>query len=121
MDNKDIFDYMDEIKDAWHSELRSSRAFYYLIFLFGANIFFQKLFNVVAILSRIDFKALKLNSSILIALGAIIAPVVGIGALLYLLMSKIVFEYRKEQFMKSFTGKDIEEFLAKIREKNKDD
>ena len=122
MNNKDIFDYMDEIKDAWHSELRSSRALYYWIFLFWANMFFQKLFDAVAILSRIDFKTLKLNSSVLIALGTTIAPVVGIGALLYLLKSKIVFEYRVEHFTKSITEKDIEELLAKIIEQhNKDD
>ena len=122
MNNKDIFDYMDEIKNAWHSELRSSRAFYYWIFLFWANMFFQKLFDAVAILSRIDFKALKLNSGVLIALGTTIAPVAGIGALLYLLKSKIVFEYRVEHFTKSITEKDIEELLATIIEQhNKDD
>lgn len=121
MNNKDIFDYINKIKDAWHSELRSSRVLYYWIFLFWANMFFHKLFDTVAILSRIDFKALKLNSSVLISLGTVIAPVVGIGALLYLLKSKIVFDYRVEHFTKSLTEKDIEEFLAKIKEQNEDD
>lgn len=120
MGNKDIFGYINKIKDICRSELRSSRALYYWIFLFWANMFFQKLFDAVAILSRIDFKTLKLNSSVLISLGTVIAPVAGIGALLYLLKSKIVFEYRVERFTRSLTKEDVEKLLTKIKQ-NEDD